>query len=49
MKDVFIKLIDKVFDFKVLIVILVVLGVLKHEEAIVYIGLATEALSKIVN
>ena len=48
MKDILLKLIDKVFDFKVLIVLLVVLGYLKYEWAAVFLGVATKAVLKFI-
>ena len=49
MKDILIKLIDKVFEFKVLIVILVVIGALKYEWAILFLGVATDAVLKFIS
>lgn len=46
MKDIFLKLIDKVFDFKTLIVLLVVLGILKFEQAVLFLSVATDAVLK---
>lgn len=48
MKDIFLKLIDKVFDFKVLIVLLVVLGFLKYEWAVLFLGVATDTVLKFI-
>ncbi len=44
MKEIVIELIKKVFDFKTLIVLLVVVGALKYEWAVVFLGLATDSV-----
>ena len=48
MKDIVIELIRKVFDFKTLIVLLVVLGFLKYEWAVLFLGVATETVLKFI-
>lgn len=47
MKDIFVALINKVFDFKVLIVLLVVVGALKYEWAMSFLGVVTDAALKL--
>jgi len=44
MKDIILELIKRVFDFKVLIVLLVVLGLLQYDQAIVFLGVVTETV-----
>ncbi len=48
MKDVVIELIKKVFDFKTLVVLLVVLGFLKYEWAVLFLGVATDTVLKFI-
>lgn len=48
MKDIIIELIRKVFDYKVLIVLLVVLGFLEYEWAVLFLGVATDTVLKFI-
>ncbi len=48
MKEVLTALINKLFDFKTLVIILVVLGFLKYEQAIMLLGVMTDTVSKFI-
>lgn len=48
MKDVIVELIRKVFDFKTMIIILVVIGVLSYEQALVLLGVVTDTVLKFI-